>query len=126
MDFSVIIDYILAIFKLEIDMSKKSTQIPIKTLRGVGHQLEPIVIIGNHGLTENVITEIMRALHDHELIKIKIPAGSATERLACANDVATATDSQIIHRIGRMVLLLKNNPKPNSKLSNLHRFCIDQ
>ena len=43
-----------------------------KRLRQIGHALNPVVMIGGQGLTENVIEETNRALNDHELIKVKI------------------------------------------------------
>ncbi|OAV15567.1 RNA binding protein [Moraxella catarrhalis] len=103
-------------------MSKKAKPQDIKALRGIGHQLSPIVTIGGNGITPNLVEEVSRALHDHELIKIKIPAGTADDRKACAAAIADATGSEVIHHIGRMVLLLRANPEPNPKLSNLARF----
>lgn len=103
-------------------MTKKSKQLDIKALRGIGHKLEPIVMIGGNGITDSVIEETLRALNDHELIKIKIPAGDGETRKAYGDELATATNAEVIHRIGRMVLLYKANPEPNVKLSNLHRF----
>ena len=43
-----------------------------KRLRQIGHALNPVVMTGGQGLTENVVEEINRALADHELIKVKI------------------------------------------------------
>lgn len=103
-------------------MTKKSKQLDIKALRGIGHKLEPIVMIGGNGITDSVIEETLRALNDHELIKVKIPAGDGETRKAHGNELAAATGSEVVHRIGRMVLLYKANPEPNVKLSNLHRF----
>ncbi|MDO4895496.1 MULTISPECIES: YhbY family RNA-binding protein [Moraxella] len=103
-------------------MSKKIKMQDIKALRGIGHRLNPIVTVGANGLSPTLLEEVSRALHDHELIKIKIPAGSSEERKECADAIAQATDSQVIHHIGRMVLLLKTNPDANDKLSNLSRF----
>lgn len=103
-------------------MSKKAKPQDIKALRGIGHHLNPVVTIGGNGVTPSVIEEVARALTDHELIKIKIPAGTADERKDCAAAIADATESEVIHHIGRMVLLLRTNPEPNPKLSNLARF----
>lgn len=100
----------------------KTQRTDLKELRGIGHQLEPIVMVGADGLSDSVIGEINRALDDHELIKIKIPAGDGETRKAYGDELATATNAEVIHRIGRMVLLYKANPEPNVKLSNLHRF----
>ena len=52
----------------------------IKRLKGIGHDLKPIVMIGNKGITPSITEEIDRALTDHELIKVKLPAGTKEER----------------------------------------------
>ena len=44
----------------------------IAHLRGLAHSLNPVVMIGNNGLTENVIKEIELNLNSHELIKVKV------------------------------------------------------
>ncbi|WP_315040704.1 ribosome assembly RNA-binding protein YhbY [Faucicola mancuniensis] len=104
-------------------MSNKTlSNADIKHLKGIGHHLNPVVIIGGNGLTDTVIEEIARALNDHELIKVKIPAGSKDEREAVAEQIAEATGSTLINSIGRVVLLLRENPEANPKLSNLVRF----
>ncbi|MDF2530033.1 MAG: uncharacterized protein K0Q57_913, partial [Gammaproteobacteria bacterium] len=38
------------------------------------HALKPVVMIGNKGLTDNVLAEMNIALDHHELIKVKIAA----------------------------------------------------
>ena len=43
-----------------------------KKFRTIGHQLKPVVIIAQKGLTENIKEEIDRALTDHELSLIHI------------------------------------------------------
>ena len=45
-------------------------------LRGLAHELQPVVRLGNAGLTDAVARETDRALTDHELIKIKAPGGA--------------------------------------------------
>ena len=41
-------------------------------LRGVAHNLNPIVTIGGKGLTDAVMNEVELALEQHELVKVKI------------------------------------------------------
>jgi len=43
----------------------------IKQYRTIGHHLSPIVTIVS-GLSDNINSEINRALDDHELIKVKV------------------------------------------------------
>lgn len=93
----------------------------LKRLKGIGHELKPIVMIGNNGITPAITEEINRALSDHELIKIKLPAGSKQERDTASTEIAATAKATIIHTIGRMALLLRQNPNANPKLSNLTR-----
>ena len=47
-------------------------------LRGRTHHLNPVVMIGEKGLSENVLTELERALDHHELIKVKLRTDRAS------------------------------------------------
>lgn len=93
-----------------------------KQLRKIGHHLNPVVMVGGNGLTTGVFEEIQRALHDHELIKIKIPAGNKTERNQLSQEIAKHCQAQVVDQIGRVLLLFKKNTQANPKLSNLIRF----
>ncbi|OOS20671.1 YhbY family RNA-binding protein [Moraxella lincolnii] len=94
----------------------------LKRLRGIGHKLKPIVSIGGQGLSPSVLGELERALTDHELVKVRLPAGSKEERDALSAQLAKDSQALLIHHVGRMALLLRHNPQANPKLSNLVRF----
>ena len=79
-------------------------------LRGLGHHLNPVVWIGQHGLSENVLAEIGQALDSHELIKVKI-AADRDARTKIAETVLSETNAEAIHRIGQMLVLFRRNPK---------------
>lgn len=111
-----------AAVKPRVKLSDPLTNEQHKSLKGLAHQLSPIVTIGAQGISEGVLEEIGRALDDHELIKIKIPAGSKEEREAVAQAVAEATQAILISNIGRVCVLLRQNPNANPKLSNLVRL----
>ena len=93
-----------------------------KRLRQIGHALNPVVMIGGQGLSENVIEETNRALNDHELIKIKIAGEDRVARTALIAEVAKASDAEVVQTIGKIALLYKKAVKQNAKLSNLVRF----
>lgn len=73
-------------------------------------QLKPIIQIGNKGLTEAVNTEIERALHDHELIKIKIAGEDREERLQTSTTICQLHNAELIQNVGRMLVVYRKNP----------------
>jgi len=78
-----------------------------KYLRGLGHALNPVILIGQHGVTPAVITETGRALADHELIKVKFRGADREARDSGIENLATATRSMLVHRIGHTALYYK-------------------
>jgi RNA-binding protein len=93
-----------------------------KRLRQIGHALNPVVMLGDKGLTESVVEELNRALNDHELIKVKVVAEDREARAALIAELVETTESQIVQTIGKIALIYKKAPKQNPKLSNLVRF----
>lgn len=102
-------------------MASLSTQ-EIKHLRQIGHSLNPVVMVGSQGLTENVTEEALRALNDHELIKAKIMGEDRGIRNQTIETLAEKTQSYVVQKIGKIVLLYKKSPQQNVKLSNLVRY----
>lgn len=92
-----------------------------KRLRQIGHVLNPVVMIGGQGLTEAVIEETLRALNDHELIKVKIAGEDREARAAVIDAIVEATGAEAVQKIGKIVLLYKKAAKQNQHLSNLVR-----
>jgi RNA-binding protein len=76
-------------------------------LRGLAHPLKPVIMLGNAGLTPAVTAETARALHDHELIKVKAPGGDRQVRDATFTALAQATGSVLVHRIGHVAVLYR-------------------
>lgn len=83
------------------------TERQLKYLRGLAHPLEPLVRVGQHGLTDGVVAEAARVLHDHELIKIKIRGADRESRDAALVQIAALTESTLVHRIGHVGVLYK-------------------
>ena len=92
-----------------------------KRLRQIGHVLNPVVMIGGQGLTDAVIEETLRALNDHELIKVKIAGEDREARAAVIDAIVEATGAEAVQKIGKIVLLYKKEAKQNQDLSNLVR-----
>jgi len=79
-------------------------------LRGLAHPLKPVVLIGNAGVSEGVVAETQRALHDHELIKVRLPGLPREERDVALADLALRTDSALVGRVGHVAILYRPNP----------------
>ncbi|WP_020405518.1 ribosome assembly RNA-binding protein YhbY [Hahella ganghwensis] len=92
-----------------------------KKYKAIAHHLKPVVIIAGNGVTEGVIGELERALTDHELIKIKISAGERDERAELVDEICKMSRSELVQLIGKTAVLLRRNPNPNPKLSNIIR-----
>ena len=100
----------------------KSNNTEKKTLKRIAHHLDCIVTVGDKGLSESVVAETNRALDDHELIKVRIASSERDDRENTGAELAKVCKAEIVQRIGKVLILFKPNPKPNQKLSNLHRF----
>jgi len=96
-----------------------------KQLRAIGHHLKPVVIIASGGLSESVVAEANRALKDHELIKVKIANDDREMRQEIAKALCEKTSSELVLTIGKIALVLRKNPKPNPKTSNLVRHLAE-
>ena len=82
----------------------------IKFLRGLSHDLKPVVMVADKGLTENVMHEIDIALELHELVKIKIRMDKET-RVQFTDEILKKTGAQKIHSIGQTLTIFLQNPK---------------
>ncbi len=80
-------------------------------LRGLGHELSPVVSIGKEGLTDSVVAAAKSALLTHELIKVKVQPEAPTDRKLVAAELAEKTESALAQVLGRTFLLYKKHPK---------------
>ena len=99
----------------------KNTKQDIRQMRAIGHKLKPVVTVAGNGLSEGVVAELDRALNDHELIKIKLAAGSREARSAMAREVCAQTGAELVHSIGNVIVILRRAAQPDPRLSNLVR-----
>ena len=73
-----------------------------KHLRRLAHPLNPIVMLGNAGLTDAVVAELDRALTDHELVKVTARVGDRDARNGALASLASRTTSELVQRIGHV------------------------
>jgi RNA-binding protein len=88
-----------------------------KFLRGLGHQLKPVIIIGDAGLSDSLVKEFSSTIDHHELIKVRVRAGDRETRDRIINDLCSRESASLVSRIGNVALLYRrNNEKPRIPL----------
>ena len=85
-------------------------------LRGIGHHLKPVVMIGKEEVNAAVIAATEEALGTHELIKIKLQEGCLGGRKEVAEQLAKATDAAVAQILGKMILLYRPGKEPKITL----------
>ena len=83
-------------------------------LRTQAHHLEPVVLIGKHGITDGTIESIDRVLEARELIKIKFREFK-DEKLSLSEKITELTNSQVVGVIGHAVIIFRQNPDSDKK-----------
>ena len=83
-------------------------------LRSQAHHLEPVVLIGKHGITDGTIKSINRVLEARELIKIKFREFK-DEKLSLSEKITELTNSQIVGVIGHTVTIFRQNPDSDKR-----------
>jgi putative YhbY family RNA-binding protein len=81
-----------------------------KAHRAEAHHLDPVVMIGNDGLTPGVKKEIDAALKAHGLIKVRAPIDDRLEREGMFQSLADELGAAPIQHIGKLFVLWR--PKP--------------
>lgn len=79
----------------------------IAHLRGLAHSLNPVVMIGNNGLTDNIIKEIELNLNVHELIKIQVAGDDRDARKAIYIEICGKTNALAVHHIGKQLVIYR-------------------
>ncbi|XTI71825.1 YhbY family RNA-binding protein [Acidithiobacillus sp. AC3] len=83
-------------------------------LRAQAHHLKPIIMVGAQGVTPSLLAELDRALFDHELLKVRLPALDKEERDGCIAELVEGSRAEAIGRVGRILMLYR--PRPANKI----------
>ncbi len=79
----------------------------IAYLRGLAHTLNPVVMIGNNGLTDAVLKEIDVSLNAHELIKVQVAGDDRDLRKSLLTEIAEKTNAVAVHHIGKQLVFYR-------------------
>lgn len=83
-------------------------------LKSQAHHLQPVVIIGQKGLTEAVIQETNTALRAHELIKVRVFGDDRVQRVAIGDALCASTGAQLVQHIGKLLILYRKREEQST------------
>lgn len=78
-------------------------------LRGLAHNLQPIIQIGKGGVNEMLLKTIIDALEAKELIKVSVLQNCMEDPKELAPDIADAVDGHVVQVIGRTLVFYKES-----------------
>ncbi|AJR09831.1 ribosome assembly RNA-binding protein YhbY [Photobacterium gaetbulicola] len=85
-------------------------------LKGLAHNLKPVVLMGANGLTEAVIAEIELALDHHELIKVKVAAEERETKVLIVDAIVRETKAEKVQVIGKTLVLYRQSEERKIEL----------
>jgi RNA-binding protein len=87
-----------------------------KYLRGLAHDLKPLVLIGKEGITDGIVRAIDEGLSQHELIKIKFnDFKEKDQKETLTGELVVKTGSAQIGMIGHTAILFRPQLDPEKR-----------
>lgn len=85
----------------------KLTPAERSALRAEAHGLNPVVMIGEAGLTEAVMKEIASSLDAHGLIKVRVFGDDREARIAIYEQICEELEAAPVQHIGKLLVLYR-------------------
>ena len=85
----------------------KLTPAERSALRAEAHGLNPVVMIGEAGLTESVVKEIASSLDAHGLIKVRVFGDDREARVAMYEQICAELEAAPVQHIGKLLVLYR-------------------
>ncbi len=85
------------------------------TLRSIASQTDAIFQVGKGGVNEAMCKSLRDALEARELIKISVLENASETAREVAEEIAAATESEVVGVIGRKIVLFKVAEKPEHR-----------
>jgi len=88
-------------------------------LRSEAHHLTPLVHVGHQGITPNVVQALDDALRTKELVKVQLARTVEVSAKDAAQELAGATQAEVVQTIGKTTTLYRRNPELPGKSGDL-------
>jgi putative YhbY family RNA-binding protein len=86
-----------------------------RDLKARAHPLNPVVIIGNAGLTPAVLDEIERSLKSHDLLKIRVMNDDREARETMLQEICEVLNASPVQHIGKILIVYRPLAIPIAK-----------
>ena len=80
-----------------------------KKLKGLAHDLHPLVTIGQKGLKESIHEEMETALTYHQLVKVKIIVDDRVKRKELITLLGEKHKASVVQTIGHVAVFYRRN-----------------
>ena len=88
-------------------MKKTLSTAEKKILRAKSYSLKPVVIIGQRGVSEAVLSEIDLSLEAHELMKVRFRGADREERANLSSSIAERAGAELVYQIGAVAVFYR-------------------
>ena len=78
-----------------------------KHLRSLAHDLRPIVMVGQQGLSDAVLAELESTMTKHELLKIKVRANDRDEKQQIVDKILNFSKAALVQVIGGVLIIYR-------------------
>lgn len=85
-----------------------------KTLSSAASNLNPLVIVGQNGLTDGIVQKVAKVIDDHELIKVKFNEFKEEKKELTA-DLCAKIGAELVRIIGNTAILYKESSDENKR-----------
>ena len=82
-------------------------------LRGFTHDLKPVILVGQKGVTAALLAELDGALDHHELVKVKLADDDRESRATSIERIREHSGAEVVQTIGKTASFFKRNPDRN-------------
>lgn len=89
-----------------------------RALEKYAHSLEPVVIVGANGVTEQVVKMVSVSLDAHELIKVKFNEFK-DEKRELTEKICNDCGAYLVRIIGNIAILFRQNKDPEKRKYDL-------
>lgn len=80
-------------------------------LRKIGHPMRPLMRVGKAGVTEGFVTELVRSLKAHQLVKVSMESSQKDEARAQAEELAEKAECEVVDLVGSSALFYREDPE---------------